>query len=174
VTLRQYIAVRLVGTSGLQQDLCICPGSRRSSFGILSLSTIWTVRRQMSSSREGTESTRDESVIIKPFTLSIPDSELLDLQRRLKGTRWPNHETVDNWSQGVPLATLKDLCDYWINTYDWRRCEAWFSNFPQYKASIDGEEIHFLHIRFKRQDALPLLLLHGWPGSVLELCTRVP
>ena len=107
-------------------------------------------------------------MILKPFTLSKPDSELQDLQRRLKTTRWPNRETVDDWSQGVPHAALKYLCDYWINRYDWRRCEAWFNSFPQFRARIHGEEIHFLHIRSNNEHALPLLLLHGWPGSVLE------
>ena len=122
----------------------------------------------MSSGEEKTESSWDQSVILKPFTLSKPDSELQDLQRRLKTTRWPNRETVDDWSQGVPLAALKYLCDYWINRYDWRRCEAWFNSFPQFRARIHGEEIHFLHIRSNNEHALPLLLLHGWPGSVLE------
>lgn len=122
----------------------------------------------MSSGTTDIHSPRKENATIKPFTLSIPDSELHDLQRRLKATRWPCRETVDDWSQGVPLTALKDLCDYWVTTYDWKRCEAWFNSFPQYKASIDGEEIHLLHVRSKHQSALPLLLLHGWPGSVLE------
>ena len=107
-------------------------------------------------------------VDIQPFKLSIPESDLEDLKRRLQATRWPNQETVTDWSQGVPLNVLRELCDYWFNSYDWRRCEAWFNSYPQYKASIDGEEIHFLHIRSRHESALPMLLLHGWPGSVLE------
>jgi epoxide hydrolase len=120
------------------------------------------------SSQSDQESTPGPQLSIKPFRLSIPESELVDLRRRLLATRWPNREAVRDWSQGAPLEVVRDLCDYWIHHYDWRRCEAWFNSFPQYKASIDGEEIHLFHIRSRQQDALPLLLLHGWPGSVLE------
>lgn len=120
------------------------------------------------SSEELQESGVEGKAIIKPFRLSIPDAELVDLRRRLQATRWQSRETVDDWSQGIPLQALQDLCDYLIHSYDWRRCEAWFNSYPQSTASIDGEEIHFLHVQSSNQDALPLLLLHGWPGSVLE------
>ena len=108
------------------------------------------------------------AVKFTPFTLSIPETEIEDLHRRLRSIRWPSRETVRGWSQAVPLAVMKSLCDYWLNTYDWQRCEAWFNSFPQYKAKIDGEEINFLCIRSTHEEALPILLLHGWPGSVLE------
>jgi pimeloyl-ACP methyl ester carboxylesterase len=105
---------------------------------------------------------------IHPFHLSIPQSTLDDLQTRLRTARWPHKEPVTDWSQGVPLSAIQDLCSYWETKYDWRRCEALLNSYPQYTTSIDGVEIYFLHIRSKHQDALPLLITHGWPGSVLE------
>lgn len=105
---------------------------------------------------------------IQPFVLSIPDSELEDLRRRLRETRWPEKEPVPDWSQGAPLARVKALCDYWLNDYDWRRCEAVLNGYPQYRTVIDGLGIHFLHIRSPEPDALPLLMTHGWPGSIVE------
>jgi pimeloyl-ACP methyl ester carboxylesterase len=105
---------------------------------------------------------------ISPFRIEVPDAELENLRRRLALTRWPDRETVQDWSQGVPLAYLKDLCGYWAQDYDWRRAEASLNALPQGKASIDGLSIHFLHVRSQHEDALPLLLTHGWPGSVLE------
>jgi pimeloyl-ACP methyl ester carboxylesterase len=105
---------------------------------------------------------------IHPFHLSVPQSTLDDLQTRLRMARWPHKEPVTDWSQGVPLSAIQDLCSYWETKYDWRRCEALLNSYPQYTTSIDGVEIYFLHIRSKHQDALPLLITHGWPGSVLE------
>lgn len=109
-----------------------------------------------------------EQVPVEPFRLSVPETQLEDLKQRLRLTRWPIRETVDDWSQGVPLQTMKDLHEYWIQSYDWRRCEAWLNDAGQYTAKIDGLTIHFLHIRSSESKAMPLLLLHGWPGSVLE------
>lgn len=105
---------------------------------------------------------------IEPFVVSIPDTELEDLRSRLRQTRWPEKEPVSDWRQGVPLARAKALCDYWLNRYDWRRCEAVLNGYPQYRTVIDGLGIHFLHIRSPEPDALPLLMTHGWPGSVIE------
>jgi pimeloyl-ACP methyl ester carboxylesterase len=105
---------------------------------------------------------------IHPFNLSIPQSELDDLQTRLRLARWPDKETVPDWSQGVPLATIQDLVCYWRTTYNWRRCEALLNSYPQFTTLIDGVEIYFLHIRSKHENALPMILTHGWPGSVLE------
>lgn len=105
---------------------------------------------------------------IRPFKLSIPSSELDDLQTRLRLTRWPDKETVTDWSQGVPLAAIQELCEYWQTKYDWRRCEALLNSYPQFKTTINGVEIYFLHIRSKHENALPMLLTHGWPGAVLE------
>ena len=105
---------------------------------------------------------------IIPFTLQVPEAELNDLQYRLARTRWPDAETVDDSSQGPPLAKLRALVDHWRHSYDWRRCEAMLNGFGQYRTEIDGLGIHFLHIRSPEAGALPLLMTHGWPGSVLE------
>jgi epoxide hydrolase len=105
---------------------------------------------------------------IEPFTLDIPESQLTDLRRRLADTRWPEKETVDDWSQGIPLAYVQDLCEYWADGYDWRRCEARLNGLGQFRTEIDGLGIHFLHVRSPHDDAVPLVMTHGWPGSVVE------
>lgn len=108
------------------------------------------------------------SELIHPFELSTPQSDLDDLQQRLRQTRWPDKETVADWSQGVPLSTIRELCLYWQTKYDWRRCESLLNSYPQFTTTIDGVEIYFLHIRSKHSNALPMILTHGWPGSILE------
>src|SRR3984885_4134641 len=105
---------------------------------------------------------------ITPFLIDVPDADLADLRRRLRQTRWPEPEPVSGWSQGVPLAYLRDLCGYWAGEYDWRATEARLSGLPQFRTVIDGLAIHFIHVRSPRPDALPLILTHGWPGSVVE------
>lgn len=105
---------------------------------------------------------------IHPFKLSIPDSARGDLQTRLRLTRWPDEETVTDWSQGVPLAAIQELCEYWQTNYNWRRCEALLNSYPQFTITIDGLEIYFLHFRSQNENATPMLLTHGWPGSILE------
>ena len=105
---------------------------------------------------------------VTPFTLAVPQADLDDLKQRLDRTRWPEKETVDDWSQGSPLARVRALCDHWRSGYDWRRTEARLNALGQYKTEIDGLGIHFLHVRSKHPDALPLLITHGWPGSVME------
>lgn len=105
---------------------------------------------------------------VTPFKLAVADEALADLRSRLARTRWPDRETVGDWSQGVPLDRIKALCDYWARDYDWRRCEVRLNDFGQYQTSIDGLRIHFLHVRSRSPDAVPLILTHGWPGSVVE------
>jgi pimeloyl-ACP methyl ester carboxylesterase len=105
---------------------------------------------------------------IRPFTLDIPESQLDDLKVRIDLTRWPEKEPVDDWSQGTPLAVLQDLMAYWRNDYDWRACEARLNALGQFITEIDGLDIHFLHIRSPRADAMPVVMTHGWPGSVIE------
>jgi pimeloyl-ACP methyl ester carboxylesterase len=105
---------------------------------------------------------------ITPFTYHAPESALDDLRQRLARARWPEREPVGDWSQGVPLAKLRALVDYWRTDYDWRRCEAMLNGFDQYRTAIDGLDIHFLHVRSPQADALPILITHGWPGSVIE------
>ena len=105
---------------------------------------------------------------VTPFHLAIPQADLDDLHSRLDHTRWPERETVDDWSQGSPLSKVQALCDHWRHRYDWRACEARLNGLGQFKTEIDGLGIHFLHVRSPNPDALPLLLTHGWPGSVIE------
>jgi epoxide hydrolase len=105
---------------------------------------------------------------IQPFHIDVPEQELDDLRLRLRHARWPERETVDDWSQGVPLAYLEDLCRYWAEQYDWRATEQRLNQLPQFRTTIDGLAIHFLHLRSPHPDALPLILTHGWPGSIVE------
>jgi pimeloyl-ACP methyl ester carboxylesterase len=111
---------------------------------------------------------------IRPFTLAIPQAEIERLNRKIDDTRWPEAEPVDDWSQGTPLAALQDLVAYWREGYDWRACEAELNAFGQFVTEIDGLDIHFLHVRSSRDDALPLILTHGWPGSVREFFEAIP
>ena len=114
-----------------------------------------------------------EATDIRPFQVEVPDEDLDDLRQRIAATRWPTRELVDDRSQGVQLATTKALADFWENEYDWRACEARLNALPQFKTEIDGVEIHFIHVRSQHEDALPLIMTHGWPGSVVELLETV-
>jgi len=105
---------------------------------------------------------------IQPFRVHVSDEVLDDLRRRLRATRWPDAETVDDWSQGIPLAYVQEVCAYWSEKYDWRKGEARINEFPQFRTEIDGVGIHFLHVRSPHENALPLVMTHGWPGSVVE------
>jgi pimeloyl-ACP methyl ester carboxylesterase len=105
---------------------------------------------------------------ITPFTIAVPEEQLDDLRRRLHSTRWPEAETVDDWSQGIPLAYVQELCRYWADDYDWRATEARLNAFPQFRTTIDGLGIHFLHVRSPEPNAMPLVMTHGWPGSIVE------
>ena len=108
------------------------------------------------------------SEAIVPFTVAFPDEDLADLACRLGRTRWPERETVDDWTQGVPLSYARDLCRYWMEEYDWRVCESRLNSLPQFVTEIDGLDIHFIHVRSPEANALPVVLTHGWPGSVVE------
>ena len=110
---------------------------------------------------------------IRPFTIEIPEADLDDLRARIAATRWPTKELVDDRSQGVQLATMRELARYWTTEYDWRKCEARLNALPQFITEIDGVDIHFIHVRSPHEDALPLIMTHGWPGSVVELLETV-
>ena len=110
---------------------------------------------------------------IRPFQIGVPEEQLDDLRRRIEATRWPTKELVDDRSQGVQLATMKAVARYWTTEYDWRRCEARLNALPQFTTEIDGTEIHFIHVRSPHEDAMPLIMTHGWPGSVVELLETV-
>ena len=105
---------------------------------------------------------------ITPFKIAISDAELNDLKRRLQATRWPDKETPDDWSQGIPLQYVQDVCRYWADRYDWRAREARLNRFPQFRTTIDGVGFHFVHVRSPHSNALPLVMTHGWPGSIVE------
>ena len=110
---------------------------------------------------------------VTPFTISVPEAGLTDLRARLDATRWPDVEPVSDWSQGVPLAVARDVVEHWRTRYDWRRCERLLNAHPQYRTKIDGQAIHFIHVRSRHAGALPLLLTHGWPGSALEFANLI-
>ena len=114
-----------------------------------------------------------DAAAIRPFRVDVPETELAELRRRIAATRWPSQELVADRSQGVQLKTLKELARYWTSEYDWRKCEARLNALPQFTTEIDGVEIHFIHVRSKHENALPLIMTHGWPGSVVELLDTV-
>ena len=109
-----------------------------------------------------------EDSTIRPFEVDVPEEELVDLRRRIAATQWPEKETVADDSQGVQLATMQKLAAYWGTEYDWRACEAKLNAFPQFITEIDGLDIHFIHVRSEHEDALPIVVNHGWPGSIVE------
>ena len=108
------------------------------------------------------------STAVRPFRIDVPEEDLVELRRLVLATRWPDRETVTDDSQGVPLATMQQLARYWATEYDWRTCEARLNALPQFLTEIDGLDIHFLHVRSRHEHALPLIVTHGWPGSVIE------
>lgn len=105
---------------------------------------------------------------IRPFTIDVSDEQIADLQDRLHRTRWPEAETVDDWSQGLPLSYAREVCEYWADGYDWRRLEAELNGHPNFMTELGGLDIHFQHIRSPHEDAIPMIISHGWPGSVVE------
>ncbi len=105
---------------------------------------------------------------IRPFEIAISDEVLNDLKQRLANTRWPEKETVKDWSQGIPLAYTQEVCDYWLNSYDWRAREQLLNKYSQFMTELNGLDIHFIHARSAHPDARPLLMTHGWPGSIVE------
>ncbi len=112
--------------------------------------------------------THETTPAIRPFRINVPEEDLADLRRRIAATRWPEKETVADQSQGVQLATIQELARYWATDYDWRKCEAKLKALPQFMTEIDGLDIHFIHVRSQHEHALPLIVTHGWPGSVIE------
>src|SRR5262245_12569209 len=117
--------------------------------------------------QKGREQATDKHAI-RPFRVNFPKAELTELRRRIEATRWPDRETVPDASQGVQLATTQNLARYWATEYDWRKCEAKLKALPHFITEIDGLDIHFIHVRSKHENALPLIVTHGWPGSIVE------
>ena len=118
------------------------------------------------SNAQGTSASSNEA--IRPFHVNIPDAKLTDLKNRIIATQWPERETVNDQTQGVQLATMQKLATYWAKNYDWRKCEAKLNAVPQFITNIDGLDIHFIHVKSKNKNALPLIVTHGWPGSIIE------
>ena len=115
-----------------------------------------------------TKTTTSDKTAIRPFRVNVPETELTELRRRINATKWPERETVTDASQGVQLATTQALARYWATEYDWRKIEAKMNALPQFMTEIDGLDIHFIHVRSKHENALPLIVTHGWPGSITE------
>jgi hypothetical protein len=109
-----------------------------------------------------------DATAIRRFTIEVPQAEIDGLRARIAATRWPEKETVADESQGVPLAVIQRLARYWMTDYDWRKCEAKLEALPQFTTAIDGVDIHFIHVRSEHDNALPLIVNHGWPGSIIE------
>src|SRR5262245_36063591 len=109
-----------------------------------------------------------DATTVRPFQVNVPDADLSELRRRVKATRLPERETVSDFSQGVPLDTVEKLARYWATEYDWRKVEARLNSVPNFITEIDGLDIHFIHVRSKHENALPVVITHGWPGSIVE------
>jgi hypothetical protein len=122
---------------------------------------------QTIATQHGSEQAADKTAI-RPFRVNVPEAELTELRRRINATRFPERETVTDFSQGVPLATVQKLARYWATEYDWRKVEARLNAVPNFITEIDGLDIHFIHVRSKHEKALPVIVTHGWPGSIIE------
>jgi pimeloyl-ACP methyl ester carboxylesterase len=146
---------------------------------VLTAFTVWPATQPISTSSIQKENSMNTfvstvtDVQIRPFTINIPEEALDDLRQRILATRWPSKELVADRSQGVQLATLRELANYWTTEYDWRTVEAKLNALPQFVTEIDGVDIHFIHIRSRHENALPLIMTHGWPGSVIELLDTI-
>jgi pimeloyl-ACP methyl ester carboxylesterase len=126
-----------------------------------------------STSAAAADQAKAENGAIRPFSVDVPQEELDELRRRITATRWPSKELVDDRSQGVQLETMRALARYWAMDYDWRACEARLNELPQFTTEIDGVDVHFIHVRSPHEDAMPLVMTHGWPGSVIELLETI-
>ena len=138
------------------------------AFRASDLALTYAVFRKAQAMSDVTRQTGSENTAIRPFRVEVPEAELTELRRRINATKWPERETVTDASQGVQLATLQKLARYWATEYDWRKCEARLKALPHFITEIDGLDIHFIHVRSKHENALPLIVTHGWPGSVVE------
>ena len=139
---------------------------RQSSDGGEALAASAAAAASSRVSRQARAETKSDA--IREFHVNVPESELTELRRRINATRWPDRETVSDATQGVQLATTQALARYWATEYDWRKCEARLNALPQFITEIDGLDIHFIHVRSKHENALPLIVTHGWPGSIIE------
>jgi pimeloyl-ACP methyl ester carboxylesterase len=142
--------------------------TRAIRIGVIAMATTTSLTSSSTPAAGGNNDTA-----IRPFRVTVPEQDLAELRRRIAATRWPTKELVGDRSQGVQLATLRALARYWTTDYDWRKVEARLNALPQFTTTIDGVEIHFIHVRSRHENALPLIMTHGWPGSVIELLETV-
>ena len=157
---RRFVSTAGVAIAAAQLGLFGCARSNRTTESASERTSPMTTVAQQTGSG---------STAIRPFPhLQVPESELTDLRRRIEATRWPTRELVNDQTQGVQLATTQALARYWATDYDWRKCEAKLNAIPQFVTQIDGQDIHFIHVRSKHENALPLIITHGWPGSIIE------
>jgi len=138
------------------------------AIGILGLVASSEAKAVRSSASPAKPVTAADDKAVRPFRVSIPQTDLVDLRRRIVATRWPDRETVSDATQGVQLMTMQRLAKYWATNYDWRNVEARLNALPQFVTTIDGLDIHFIHVRSKHANALPVIITHGWPGSIIE------
>ena len=136
-------------------------------FGSAIAQSSQTKRIETAMTQPGTMQSTDTNAI-RPFHINVPQEAIVDLRRRIAATQWPNKETVADQSQGLQLTTMQELARYWATDYDWRKCEAKLKTLPQFITEIDGLDIHFIHVRSRHENALPLIVTHGWPGSIIE------
>ncbi len=122
----------------------------------------------MAAQSQRSVSTAAEAHAIRPFRVNVPEADLADLRKRITATKWPDREQVNDATQGVQMATMQKLAQYWANEHDWRKCEAKINALPNFITEIDGLDIHFIHVRSKHENALPMIVTHGWPGSIIE------
>ncbi|MCI0362386.1 MAG: epoxide hydrolase [Phycisphaerales bacterium] len=138
------------------------------AFGLALLAAPSYAQKVPAADAQAPISAATEDDAVHPFRINVPEEELVDLRRRIAATRWSDKETVADQSQGVPLATMQKLARYWESDYDWRKCEVKLNALPQFTTEIDGLDIHFIHVRSKYENALPVIVTHGWPGSIIE------
>jgi len=148
-------------TTALGFSLIASSHAQSNNFGQIKKGVNMT---QTSATKKGT----GEDTAIRPFHVNIPQAQLDEMRRRIKATIWPEGETVPDDTQGVQIATMKKLADYWATDYDWRKVEARLNSYPQFVTNIDGLDIHFIHVKSKEKNALPVIITHGWPGSIIE------
>src|SRR4051794_31404620 len=173
---RHFLAGSVIGSIGLLVPLSSAsaatspppapPGAQMSEAGTTAEGPARVESSLIAASAATAQPSGDTS--IRPFKYHATDEELADLKRRIKATKWPDRETVNDSSQGVRLATMQKLADYWANHHDWRRAEAQLNSYPNFLTNIDGLDIHFIHVKSKHPNALPLIITHGWPGSIIE------
>jgi pimeloyl-ACP methyl ester carboxylesterase len=157
VTAATALGLLLIASSGYAQS--VAPATE---------ALMMTSQLQSTAPTSAGPRTAAEGTAVRPFRIRVPNAELVELRRRIKATRWPDKETVGDHSQGVPLAMVRELARHWAADYDWRKCEAKLNAVPQFMTTLDGLDIHFIHVRSKHADALPLIVTHGWPGSIIE------